>query len=143
MTKDITMLTKKLSLLVDHFTWYEEREILKSKFSDLTIKEYHVIVAIVLSEKATAKQIADKMQLTPGTLTVTSDRLVAKGYIKRTRDKEDRRVIRIDLTKRGRDLMEYRDQMIKKAYESFTEGFSEDDLARNEKAIDNLISFLA
>ncbi len=44
------------------------------------------------------------MYLHPSTVTGVVDRLEAKGYVLRDRDREDRRVVNVRLTDKGKDL---------------------------------------
>lgn len=45
--------------------------------------------------------IASKATLTNGTITTAIKKLEAKGYVKRHKDENDRRVIRVELTIKG------------------------------------------
>ncbi len=92
------------SQICDQMTWVEERYLRKGQFSDITAKELRVVIVIAQLESATARHVADRLHLTPGTLTVTINRLNEKGYTTRTRDDSDRRVVMIRLTVRGRKL---------------------------------------
>src|SRR5690625_3631500 len=47
-------------------------------------------------------ELASSLHLTPGAVTTASDRLINHGYIARIRDKEDRRVVHLELTQKGR-----------------------------------------
>lgn len=80
----------------------EEQALSKSQFSNLSIKEMHTIEAIGLEGKNSANQVAQKLNITPGTLSVSIQNLVKKGYVKRVKSKTDRRVTRLQLTKEGR-----------------------------------------
>jgi DNA-binding MarR family transcriptional regulator len=53
----------------------------------------------------TATEVARKVHLSPSTVVGVLDRLEAKGMIERARDREDRRVVRVVLTRKGRDLI--------------------------------------
>ena len=46
-------------------------------------------------------EVAGKLEITVGTLTTAINRLVKKGYVERERKEEDRRIVRIRLTKKG------------------------------------------
>ena len=82
--------------------WIEENELRKSKFNDLTMREMHAIHAISMYDHKSASEVAKELHLTPGTLTAMVDRLVRKGYVKRLRSADDRRGIRLGVTKQGR-----------------------------------------
>lgn len=49
-------------------------------------------------------ELGRKMYLHPSTVTGVVDRLEAKGYVLRDRDREDRRVVNVRLTDKGKDL---------------------------------------
>ncbi|MDO4432346.1 MAG: MarR family transcriptional regulator [Aerococcaceae bacterium] len=82
----------------------EEGSLKQSQFSDLSIKEMHTIEAIGLSGTLSSSEVAKKLSITMGTLTVAINNLVKKGYVERVNLPEDRRVVRLQLTKRGKLL---------------------------------------
>jgi len=80
----------------------EEKALSKGNFSDLSVAEMHTLEGIGLYESKTMSETAAALEITTGTLTVAIDRLVRKGYVERQRDPNDRRVVRIRLTKKGK-----------------------------------------
>lgn len=78
----------------------EENELKKSQFSDLTITEMHTIDAIGMYKKKTTTEVARELLVTVGTLTTSINRLVKKGYVERIRSEDDRRVVKLGLTKK-------------------------------------------
>lgn len=80
----------------------EEYVLKQTKFNDITVKELHTIVSIGLDKRSRISDIARELGVTIGTLSVSIRRLVAKNYVQRERDKNDRRVVYLSLTKRGR-----------------------------------------
>lgn len=122
--------------------WIEENELRKSTFSDLTIKEMHAIDAVSMYDHQTISQVANKLHLTPGTMTSMADRLIRKGYLERIRDKEDRRIVRLALTKRGRVLYRahraFHNMMVKR----FLQGMNDEELKVIKKSLQNLEDFV-
>jgi DNA-binding MarR family transcriptional regulator len=53
-----------------------------------------------------AGEIAKATHLTKGAMTTALDRIESAGYAKRVRDTEDRRGVRVELTKKGRDSVD-------------------------------------
>lgn len=90
----------------------------------------------------TATEVANELHLTPGTLTSTIDRLVKKGYVERIRGLDDRRVIRLGLTKKGRVMYRAHDAFHHKMVEGFLKDISPEEMKIVEKAIRNLEDFL-
>lgn len=85
-----------------------EREYLK-KFGidDVTPTEVKVLYIIGLSNTKSMSEIADELKITRGTLSITIDSLVKKGYVIRTRHKQDRRVIIVYLTKKSINIVKH------------------------------------
>lgn len=120
----------------------EEEELKKSRFKDLTPKEMHAVDAITMYEHLTTSQVAEKLHLTRATVTSTVDRLVKKGYAKRIRDQKDRRVVRLQLTNKGRLLYRayhaYHNMMVK----SFLQNLNQKELETIYQAFTNLEKFV-
>ena len=79
----------------------EQKAIITEEFQD-TNNDMHIIEAIGMNEPKNMSTIAREISVTVGTLTIAMNSLVKKGYVLRERGKEDRRVVYISLTERGR-----------------------------------------
>ncbi|MER2063018.1 MAG: MarR family winged helix-turn-helix transcriptional regulator [Alkalibacterium sp.] len=88
----------------------EERTLQMSQFKDVSIKEMHTIDAIGMYQEHTTSEVAKKLGVTVGTLTVSVNNLVRKGYVNRVRSETDRRVVQLALTKKGRLLYRLHDK---------------------------------
>lgn len=84
----------------------EEKCLKIGEFSDLSISEMHVIENIGLTKERTMSDTAKDLRITSGTLTTAIDNLIKKGYVARRRSAEDRRVVKIKLTEKGRAAYE-------------------------------------
>ncbi len=97
---------KKVNVLLldiyDKILVTEEKALSKGIFGDISVAEMHTLEGIGLYGNRTMSETAATLGITTGTLTVAIDRLVRKGYVERNRDKIDRRVVRIELTKKGK-----------------------------------------
>ena len=80
----------------------EQKAIITAEFKDITNNDMHVIEAIGTGAPKNMSSIARELSVTVGTLTIAMNSLVKKGYVFRERGKEDRRVVYISLTERGR-----------------------------------------
>ena len=80
----------------------EQKAIITEEFQDITNNDVHIIEAIGMNEPKNMSTIAREISVTVGTLTIAMNSLVKKGYVLRERGKEDRRVVYISLTERGR-----------------------------------------
>lgn len=68
---------------------------------DLTYPQYLVMLVLWEEEKQTVGQLGEKLQLDNGTLTPLLKRLEQKGYVSRTRNEKDERVVNIMCTDSG------------------------------------------
>ncbi|MFB0842730.1 MarR family winged helix-turn-helix transcriptional regulator [Paenibacillus oleatilyticus] len=51
-------------------------------------------------------QIADALWITSGAVTSLSDKLISGGFAERTRSEEDRRVVYMEITDKGKEIIE-------------------------------------
>lgn len=79
----------------------EEKAIITEEYRDITNNDMHIIEAIGLGEGNNMSTIAKKLNITVGSLTTSMNSLVNKKYAVRIRSEEDRRVVYIQLTKKG------------------------------------------
>ena len=73
---------------------------------DLTYTQYITMLVMWVEKQMTVKQLGEKLFLDSGTLTPVLKKLEQKGYVKRTRSKDDERNLIITLTDSGRKLQE-------------------------------------
>lgn len=85
----------------------EERAMTRSEFRDLSMNDWHVIEAVGPDSQKSMSQVAKELSVTHGTLTIAMNGLCSKGYVKRRRGTEDRRIVYISLTEKGE--MAYRE----------------------------------
>jgi MarR family transcriptional regulator, organic hydroperoxide resistance regulator len=72
----------------------------------LTYPQYIVLLVLWEQDELTVKGIGEKLFLDSGTLTPLLKRLESMGHIRRIRDRQDERQVRIVLTDSGRALGE-------------------------------------
>ena len=71
---------------------------------DLTYTQYITMMVLWEKEKISAKELGEKLYLDSGTLTPVLKSLEQKGYVIRTRSKQDERTLLVALTETGRAL---------------------------------------
>ena len=103
----------------------EERAIRTDEYKDVTANDMHVIEAIGMDEAKNMTSVARSLDVTTGTLTIAVNSLVKKGYVDRVRSEEDRRVVLISLSEKGKRAYlhhrEFHDRMIGAVVEELTE----------------------
>ncbi|MFR3787452.1 MarR family winged helix-turn-helix transcriptional regulator [Agathobaculum desmolans] len=98
------------SFLVDVFgriNKIEERAMTAGLDRTVSITEIHIIEKIGLQEPVRMSELARLIGVTLATLTVACDKLEAKELVRRVRSREDRRVVYLTLTAKGRAAYEY------------------------------------
>ena len=101
---------------------YQESALSTSEFKDLTNNDIHVISAIGMKCKKNMSMIAKELAVTIGTLTISINSLVRKGYVIKERSKKDKRVVLVKLSQRGKEAFikyeEFHDEMVKSMLEN-------------------------
>lgn len=73
---------------------------------DLTYTQYITMMVMWEKRSITVKDLGEKLFLDSGTLTPVLKSLEKKGYVNRSRSKEDERVLNVTVTDLGMDLRE-------------------------------------
>lgn len=76
------------------------------KCYNLTLGRFHVLRVIIESQPVSMGQIHEELHMANSTVTVIVDYLHEAGLVKRKRDIEDRRVVLLEITDKGREIME-------------------------------------
>lgn len=97
-----TVINELLVQLFNDVLQIEESSLKNGEISDLSITEIHTIEAIGMYTEKTMSEVAQSLKITVGTLTTAINKLIKKQYVERKRIEEDRRVVLIKLTKRGK-----------------------------------------
>lgn len=71
---------------------------------DLTYTQYITMLVMWEKKQMTVKALGKILYLDSGTLTPVLKKLEQKGYVTRSRDEKDERVLNVTLTKAGEDL---------------------------------------
>lgn len=72
---------------------------------EVTMTQYRSLVVLASRGPQSAAALAEAVDVTPPTATRMCDRLVRKGLVVRRHEQGDRRLIRLTLAKKGRDLV--------------------------------------
>jgi DNA-binding MarR family transcriptional regulator len=92
----------------------EERAIAESSSGKISISELHVLREIGMGSARTMTQIARGLKISVSALTIAMNKLEKKRYVRRERDTEDHRIVKVSLTDDGIEAFEYHDAFHKK-----------------------------
>lgn len=119
----------------------EEQAIRTEEYKDVTANDMHVIEAIGIEERKNMTTVAKALRVTTGTLTISINSLVKKGYVERVRSEEDRRVVLVSLTDKGRKAFLHHKQFHERMIEAVVEQLSEEEKQVLEKALSRINQF--
>jgi DNA-binding MarR family transcriptional regulator len=109
---DVHEFGELLSEMIRSFAAFERIEIFRS---GVTMSQCSTILAIGKKGPMTMNALSEWMSLATSTTTRIVDHLVRDGYIERSQDPRDRRVVRVSLTEEGQKLF----QAIKEIYHEY------------------------
>ncbi len=117
----------------------QEKEEHLAELHGLTQSEFRCLRLFGTDESLNNKTIAERMNLSPSRLTRINDGLVKKKYIRREIDLKDRRNMKVNLSKKGKSLV----QQLNKAYVDIHEEILQDiDPSNHEQLITAMMHLL-
>lgn len=75
-----------------------------------------------------ASTLAESLRITPGAVTSLSDKLIASGYAQRQRDVNDRRIVLLEITDKGREILLQFKEENKNVVKQLFSGLPEEDI---------------
>lgn len=136
-----TALNEILVNLFHNINSIEEQAIRTGEYKDMTTNDMHVIEAIGTSAPKNMTSVAKTLSVTTGTLTIAINSLVKKGYVERVRSEEDRRVVLVSLSSKGKRAFNHHQKFHEEMIKSITDRLSEEEKAVLAKALGNASEF--
>lgn len=124
----------------------EQQQLNKRNIEDLSVVEIHVLEAVfkVNIENngiATMQDVSSNLGISSGTLTVSSDKLIKKGYLRKTIAKSDKRQKLISLTKKGSNARLIHEHWHEQLTQSFCNELDDEELKVLSKCLKKLEVF--
>jgi len=138
--KSKTLINELLVEVFNHILSIEE-DVLGARGIKLSMKEVHILEAVRISDEPSMTNLARKLRITTGTLTASIDRLVAKKYVERAAEENDRRKVLIKLTPMAYEILKVHDQFHNEMIESLFEEMSIDEDETLLKSLKNIVDF--
>ena len=104
MERTMVTLNRLISGAFNDMSRSEQQAIRAGGFTDVSVNETHAVDAIGICLPKTMSAVAEKLDITMGTLTVSINHLVKKGYVNKVKSETDRRVFMLRLTEKGKGL---------------------------------------
>lgn len=128
--------------LFNHVMDLEGKAVITEEYRDITNNDMHIIEAIGIDEPRNMSVIAHRLSVTVSTLTTNMNGLEKKGYIKRERSQEDKRVVYVILTEKGRKAFFHHRDFHKKMIKAIVKDLSEEEMEILYRCLVNLNGFL-
>lgn len=130
-------------LLVDLFNFilYIQEKYMKEKGVPLTMYEVHLLENVSKIKNNTIGNIADAMLVTKGTLSVNASRLIKKGYLTKYVDKDDRRVVRVEITDKAREVLKIHDEFHENLIDRALEDLNLSDNEILNKSFESILNY--
>ena len=94
----------------------------------VTFPQFGVLLRLSFQDNITQKELSEIMETDTTTIMVICDSLEKKSLLKRMKDPADRRVNRLVLTEKGKDVVSKAYPLMMKRYEFFVESISRQEL---------------
>ena len=125
MSKPTVIINELLVELFNDVLQIEEQSLKDGPISDLSITEIHTLEAIGMYDQKSMSEVAQNLKITVGTLTTAINKLIKKEYVERKRIEEDRRVVLIKLTKKGKLAYRLHDKFHKDMVNTAVDGLND------------------
>lgn len=134
-------LNEMLVNLFNHVMDQEAKAVITEEFKDISNNDMHIIEAVGISEPRKMSDIAKRLSVTVGTLTTNMNGLEKKGYIVKERSLEDKRVVYVTLTERGKKAFFHHRDFHKNMIRSVMVGLDDDEKRLLYKCLVKLDNF--
>lgn len=94
--------------LFNYILYIEERN-LKNSGVELSMNDVHILENIYKASDNTMSHIAGRLMVTQGTLTTNVAKLINKGFVVRYKDEHDKRIVRLKVTEKAKDVLKVHD----------------------------------
>ena len=128
--------------LFNHVMDMEAKAVITEEYRDITNNDMHIIEAIGIEEPRNMSVIARRLSVTVSTLTTNMNGLERKGYIKRERSQQDKRVVYVLLTEKGRKAFYHHRDFHKKMIRAIVRDLGEEEMEVLYRCLVNLNAFL-
>lgn len=119
----------------------EEKAIITEEFQDISSNDMHIIEAIGLGDGKNMSAIAKLLNITVGSLTTSMNSLVNKKYAIRKRSEEDRRIVYIKLSDKGKRAFLHHQRFHEKMTNAVVEEMPEEEMKVLLQSLERLEGF--
>lgn len=134
-------LNEMLVNLFNHVMDVESQAVITEEFKDITNNDMHIIEAVGVDEPRKMSDVAKRLSVTQGTLTINVTQLEKKDYVIRERSEADKRVVYVTLTEKGKKAFYHHRDFHKNMIKSVVVGLDDDEKRLLYKCLVKLENF--
>lgn len=134
-------LNELLVNLFNHVMDTEAKAVITEEFKDITNNDMHIIEAIGVEEPRSMSMIAKRLSVTVSTLTINMNGLEDKGYVIRERSRQDKRMVLVTLTEKGRKAFFHHRDFHKNMIKAIVKDLDEEEAKVLIRCLENLNTF--
>jgi len=98
------------------------------KKAKISLLHMETLGYVLEHEKPSMKHIADHLCITPASTSSLADGLVEEGFLERLLEKEDRRVVKLQITPKGKEFFKKGMEHANEKMETVFEGLDDDEI---------------
>ncbi|ACS99536.1 MarR family winged helix-turn-helix transcriptional regulator [Paenibacillus sp. JDR-2] len=112
----------------------------RKTMTGMNYTQFKLLFTLHTSDSLKVSELAEILGLTSGAITGIADKLVAEGLISRERANDDRRVVYIELTAKGKDMVDDILESQKETFSSFFNVLPEEDIQHLRRIFAQLLA---
>ncbi|MFC1767752.1 MarR family winged helix-turn-helix transcriptional regulator [Candidatus Margulisiibacteriota bacterium] len=125
-SSDIEKYSQRMEELIEKFSAsLQQAHPFDMKAMEVTLPQFMVLKFISQNDNCKMSELSTAMKVTMGNMTGMIDRLEREGYVNRSEDPEDRRIVRVKIAKRGinavSNMINHRNKSIKHMFGRLSE----------------------
>lgn len=110
--------------------------------NELTYDQHYILRHIYQTGECTPSELADAFEVNKSAITAIINRMVERGFIQRTRDENDRRVVFLSLTDEGSELFKTAQERVHLLVESIITQFEKTEITNFLQTFEKLAQIL-
>lgn len=126
--KEDYILTDIITILTTKIAKIEEEALAESRFSELTGKQMYYLEAISNLNNPNLGELATELNLSKPSITAIIDKFEEKGFIRKVKSDEDRRVSHIHMAERGKEIEKVHSKIHMRISNIFTSKLTKNEL---------------
>lgn len=107
---------------------------------DITTAQFSIMAHLAYELADSASALCSEISYDPGAMTRMVDRLEAKGFVRRVRERDDRRKVRLELTKEGRAAFPQMKARVVDVLNRLLKGFSKAEAAQLQEFLRRMLA---